>query len=214
MNRLTLMNSLLMTVTVCFWLILTLVFFPKSTANSAALWSGFILIHCLAGFFVGMTGNRAMEAFQTQAQTNILSGMILLAGLLLTMKLVLTMGYPPGTGSVLRSILSASLAMCLGYGIPYVIRMSKNQMSEKNVVQGVPPDTKITEVILEETGIRCPICHNYPEHEGHYIIHCYHCGAEFCSKHIDQYEERCWRCRTPVPFLTQLKQAVKENIDA
>jgi len=117
------------------------------------------------------------------------------------------------SGSAARGFVGAIIAMALGFGIPLVHSLTSSRSEGKVVADGPPPDTKITDIILEETGIRCPICYSFPEEEGHYIIRCYRCNAEFCSKHLDEYEDRCWRCRTPIPFIQQLKSAVNENVN-
>ncbi|MBN1552992.1 hypothetical protein JW979_16070 [bacterium] len=113
-----------------------------------------------------------------------------------------------------RFLFGALAASLFGFGIPVIAKLPgrfSNTAKQKNMDSVNIP---IQQVILEQTGIRCPICDAFPEESGHYIIRCYHCNAEFCSKHISQYDDRCWRCRTPIPYIKELKYAIKENLSS
>ncbi len=212
MDSRTIMNYLILAVIIAAANILVQVAIFQFCEISQIIWMNFIIFHLAAGLFLGYAGMRAGNDGAMAGLTLLIPVIIILGNMILTVNLAASLKI--FSGSPARGFVGAVTAMALGFGIPLVHTLTSSRSKGQVIADGPPPDIKITDIILEETGIRCPICYIFPEEEGHYIIRCFRCNAEFCSKHLEENEDRCWRCRTPIPFIKQVKLAVKENLNA
>jgi hypothetical protein len=211
MDRVLVMNYLLISVTVWAWSILTHVGIAQFLSTPMQIFISYILIYFIAGLFIGLTAYKVgSERISLQA-TIVVSAIIILSNLLLKAKLDDVMILLTGDYVIIKSLGGAIAAMGFGFVIPLAVLIPRI-MHQGSSQQDLPPsDIKLPDVILQESGIRCPICDRYPEEDGHYIIRCWYCKTEFCSKHLGQFEERCPRCYKPVPYLRELQQALQDN---
>ncbi len=212
MDRLTIMNLLLIAVVSWAWSVLTHVFIAAFLTQAMSIFLAYLAIYFFVGVFVGYTVFRIGNEKFAISTISIIFLLIALSNLFLKAQLDASLVLLSGDNVHLKSLFGALVAMAFGFILPMAVLIPRESQKRSERSELFPgPDIKLTDVILQEPGLRCPVCENIPDPDGHYIIRCWYCKTEFCSKHLEQFEERCPRCYKPVPFLKELKQALKEN---
>jgi hypothetical protein len=140
----------------------------------------------------------------------VLGGLLTAISVLLLLKLVRVLnGFDLGDGAALFAVLPPMIAFfAVGFGLLLRLTLAGPAAVAAPAAAGMPARSKpksLEEIVISDPSRACPICRLQPRKQGHVLLQCYACGAEFCSRHLRQFGDRCRVCRTPVPFVEQLR---------